>query len=195
VLIQNGIGVEQPYKDAYPANTIISGVAYIAAAQPQHGKIVQSTDTMGLQLGLFPAADPAGCPALVALLQRLNQARVPSVACPNIQEQRWRKLLFNGCYATVCTAMGLDTLDAMTSPLGEELIRGLAEEIRKTAVAAGCHMTEQDVEEFFGKTRGLDMTPSMLQDCRKGVETEVEVLCGNVWRIAEKVGVQTPRVR
>jgi 2-dehydropantoate 2-reductase len=197
VLIQNGIGVEQPYLDAYPSNTIISGVAYIAASQPDPARIVQiiASVPMSLQLGLFPAAEPESCPALVTLLQRLNAASIPSTATHNIQELRWTKLLFNGSVATTCAAMGLNTAAAMESPGGRELILGLMEEIRQTAIASGCHMTPEYVQSFFDRIDGMDMAPSMLQDCRKGIEMEVEVLCGNVWRVAEKVGVSTPRIR
>jgi 2-dehydropantoate 2-reductase len=197
VLIQNGIGVEQPYQDAYPDNTIVSGVAYIAASQPDPARIVQiiASVPMSIQLGLFPAAAPESCSALVTLLERLNAARIPSTPTHNIQELRWTKLLFNGAVATTCAATGLNTAAAMVSPGVKELILGLMEEIRQTAVASGCHMTPESVQAFFHRLNGMDMAPSMLQDCRKGIEMEVEVLCGNVWRAAEKVGVSTPRIR
>ena len=192
VLIQNGIGVEAPYVAAFPGTAIVSGVAYIAAAQPEPGRVVQSTVSMSLQLGVYPSRGASGVEELTELVGALNDAAIPAVALADIQGARWRKLLFNGCYATVCALTRLDTLEAMET--SGTLIRALAEEIRATANAAGCGMKREEVEKFFEKTDGLRMVPSMLQDRNAGREMEVHALCGNVVAIARMFGVAAPRM-
>jgi 2-dehydropantoate 2-reductase len=170
-------------------------VAYIIASQPSPGEILQTGDTMSLLLGHYPPSPPGG--EHTDLISRLNAANMPTQMVHNIQHSRWTKLLINGCYATVCAATGLSTLAVAEAPGGMELLLALGHEIRETAAAAdGCEMSVQEVEGFFReKMRGLDLVPSMLQDARRGVGMEVEALCGNIVRIAERCGVQTPRLR
>lgn len=42
VLIQNGVGVEEPHRRRFPKNPILSAVTVVSAAQVAHGKIVQN---------------------------------------------------------------------------------------------------------------------------------------------------------
>lgn len=42
VLIQNGVGVEEPHRKRFPSNPILSAVTVASAAQVAHGKIVQN---------------------------------------------------------------------------------------------------------------------------------------------------------
>ncbi|KAI5843653.1 6-phosphogluconate dehydrogenase [Tricharina praecox] len=192
VLIQNGIGIEEPYVAAFPGVPIVSGVAYIAAAQPSPGRIVQSTVSMSLQVGVYPARGGAGEEDLGALVGTLNAAGIACVALQDLQGARWRKLLFNACYATVCAVTGLDTHEAMA--VSGALITGLAEEVRLAANAAGTVMKREEVDRFFNKTEGLKMVPSMLQDRIAGREMEVRALCGNVVAIAREFGVVVPKM-
>lgn len=208
VLVQNGIGIEEAYAAAYPGVRLLSGVAYIIASQPAPGLIVQEGEVMRLLLGPYPPS-PEEAEGEEEIVQRMNAARVPTVFYRDIQPQRWKKLLFNGCYATVCAATGLSTMGAWSMPGGRELITSLGHEIRRTAAAAAAvattvaaaaeaPMTEQEVDSFFeglSEGRELDLVPSMLQDAQKGIEMETDVLCGNINRIAEQHGVDTPRMR
>ncbi|KAI5815574.1 ketopantoate reductase PanE/ApbA C terminal-domain-containing protein [Pyronema omphalodes] len=192
LLIQNGIGVETPYHEAYPENSLLTGVAYIIASQPAPGNILQTGDNMHLLLGHYPPRkthDPRHDP----LIERFNAAKCTATIKGDIQLERWRKLLFNGCFATVCAATGLNTGPAIKHAGG--LIRELGHEIAAVAKAEGYEITREEVEGFFDGMWHLDMAPSMLQDCRKGLEMETEVLCGNMVRIAEKHGVQVHRMR
>lgn len=42
VLIQNGVGVEEPHRQRFPKNPILSAVTVVSAAQVAHGHIVQN---------------------------------------------------------------------------------------------------------------------------------------------------------
>lgn len=54
VVIQNGLGVERIYHEAFPENTIISGVTYLLTSQVAPG-VFSHTETQKLHLGPFPA--------------------------------------------------------------------------------------------------------------------------------------------
>ncbi|KAF8539720.1 ketopantoate reductase PanE/ApbA-domain-containing protein [Trichophaea hybrida] len=195
VLIQNGIGVEAAYKAAYPDTPLLSGVAYIIASQPSPGEILQSGSVMSLHLGAFPPSSELQ--EHKDIVSRLTAAGLQTHLHPSILPQRWKKLLFNSCYATICAVTGLGTLAVAQMPGGLEMLLALGHEIRETAGAAGeCEMSVEEIEEFFEvQTKGLDIVPSMLQDAQKGQEMEVEVLVRNVVKIAEKWGVEVPRLR
>ena len=51
VLIQNGLGVEQPFRLAYPHNTLLSGVAYLPTTQLPNG-VCNHSEIERLHLGL-----------------------------------------------------------------------------------------------------------------------------------------------
>ncbi|KAI5784059.1 ketopantoate reductase PanE/ApbA C terminal-domain-containing protein [Pyronema domesticum] len=192
ILIQNGIGVEAPYLEAYPQNALITGVAYIIASQPSPGDILQTGENMHLLFGHYPGReidDPIHHP----LIERFNASGCTTTLKGDIQLERWRKLLFNGCFATVCAATGLNTGPAIKH--AGALIRELGHEIAAVAKAEGYIITAEEVEGFFDGMWHLDMAPSMLQDCRKRIDMETEVLCGNMVKIAEKHGVEVHRMR
>ncbi|KAG8793259.1 hypothetical protein FRC17_008471, partial [Serendipita sp. 399] len=42
VLIQNGIGIEKPYSDAFPGNVLLSAVTVVSAEQIEHGVVRQN---------------------------------------------------------------------------------------------------------------------------------------------------------
>jgi 2-dehydropantoate 2-reductase len=57
VLIQNGVGVEEPYRKRFPKNVILSAVTIISAEQVEHGVIVQNRWT---RISIGPYTDGLG---------------------------------------------------------------------------------------------------------------------------------------
>lgn len=57
VLIQNGVGVEEPHRTRFPKNPILSAVTVVSAAQVAHGKIVQNRWT---RISIGPYLESAG---------------------------------------------------------------------------------------------------------------------------------------
>lgn len=198
VLIQNGIDIEEPYRAAFPENPIISGVAYITVSQPSPSHILHVGTLIRLVLGLFDRPTTENKEKMNYLVELFNSAKFPTTAQDDIQTERWNKLGWNGSYNVICAITGLDTEAYLaTSPEAVELIREVIWEIARTANATGAQV---DGEELANKYidwtyTGPPVIPSMLQDARNGVPMEIEVLCGNVWRIAEKFGVETPRIK
>lgn len=198
VLIQNGIGIEEPYRAAFPENPIISGVAYITVSQPSPSHILHIGVYVRQVFGLFDRPNTADKEKMNYLVDLFNSSQLPTTVEDDIQTERWHKLGWNGSYNVICAITGLDTkMYLATSPEAVELVREVIREIAHTANAAGSRI---DVEELVKKHvdwtyNGPIVVPSMLQDARNGVQMEIEVLCGNVWRIAEKLGVETPRIK
>ncbi|THV93591.1 2-dehydropantoate 2-reductase, partial [Aureobasidium pullulans] len=53
VIIQNGVGNEEPFRTTFPNNTIISCVTWVGATQTSPG-LIKHTKSEDMQMGLFP---------------------------------------------------------------------------------------------------------------------------------------------
>lgn len=198
ILIQNGIGIEEPYRAAFPENPIISGVAYITVSQPSPSHILHVGDFIRLVFGLFDRPTTANKEKMNYFVELFNSVQFPAEANDDIQTERWNKLAWNGSYNVICAITGLDTATYLgTSPEAVELIREVIHEIARTANATGAQLDEEKLaNKYIDWTyTGPPIIPSMLQDAKNGVPMEIEVLCGNIWRIAEKLGVETPHIK
>ncbi|PWW75524.1 6-phosphogluconate dehydrogenase C-terminal domain-like protein [Tuber magnatum] len=198
ILIQNGVGIEEPYRLAFPKNPIASGILYLTISQPTPGEIRQEGKANSLRIGPDHPL-PEEEQEKIQFFGDVLGASCEVTVHKDIRYERWRKVAWNGCWNTVCAATGLDTQSLIqSSPEAKELIIDLLREIAMTAEAVGIKMDPIDslIEVHVGWTlEAPPIVPSMLQDARKGVQMEVEVLCGNIWRAAEKVGVKTPHIK
>ncbi|KAG0638959.1 2-dehydropantoate 2-reductase [Tuber brumale] len=200
ILIQNGVDDvgEPPYRLAFPGNPIVSGVLYIIASQPTPGEIRQEGKVNDLHIGPDHPL-PEKEQEKIQFFGDVLGASCKVTVCRDIRYERWRKAAWNGSWNTVCAATGLDTQCLIkSSPEAKELVINLLQEIVATAEAVGIEMDPIDslIEDLVGWTlKAPPITPSMLQDARKGAQMEVEVLCGNIWRAAEKAGVKTPNIK
>jgi len=82
-------------------------------------------------------------------------------------------------------------------PWPRKFINGVLDELYEVACATLGRRVDRQLRDYaLPLTKDISqIVPSMLQDARKGVEMEVEALCGNVWRAAERAGVQAPRLQ
>ncbi|RPB20687.1 6-phosphogluconate dehydrogenase C-terminal domain-like protein [Terfezia boudieri ATCC MYA-4762] len=222
ILFQNGINIEAPYKEAFPLNPVISAVLYISCSQPVPGKIVHVGDIDIVKLGLYPdlpAREPTH-PSLQLISDLLQGGGCNAAAIPHIQSYRWLKTVYNGCWNVLCAVSGLDTHAFLaSSPRAREAARALSQELIAVAKRAlgilgadGQLASEGEGEGKVAKEalmlwsseaatagwnialaeRLVPITPSMLEDARKGMEMEVEAFCGEVVRTGERLGVELP---
>jgi 2-dehydropantoate 2-reductase len=199
VLGQNGIGIEQEYVLAYPNNTIISGVVYLPTTQVQPG-IVEMGPLEQFQIGVFPSTAPAP-----AQKQAEDYAAIYTAAgatCkvfPDIQLQRWIKLSVNAAWNPMTALTLCDDANLLrSSPGSAVMIAKVMREVGLVAAAAGypTAITEEEIQSQMARSMKRLETggkePSMLTDVRYKRPIEIEAIIGNVVRIAEPLGVQTP---
>ncbi|CUS11704.1 unnamed protein product [Tuber aestivum] len=198
ILIQNGVNIEEPYRLAFPKNPIASGILYCTISQPSLGEIRQEGKVNSLRIGPdypLPEKEQEKIQFFGDVLGESCEVTVHR----DIRYERWRKVAWNGCWNTICAATGLDTQSLIqSSPQAKELVINTLREIVMTAEAVGIKMDPIDslIEDHVGWTlKAPPIVPSMLQDARKGVQMEVDVLCGNIWRAAEKAGVKAPNIK
>jgi 2-dehydropantoate 2-reductase len=174
------------------AERIVGGLAFIAAVREAPGEIRVYTPGY-VTLGEF--GRPAGprVHELVALFQR---AGVACQAVDNLDEARWRKLLWNIPYnGLTIAAGGVATDRILASPELEREVRALIDEIIAAAAKFGYMISAGFVAEQFAHTRRMGAyQPSSLTDYLAGREVEVEAIWGEPLRRAQAAGVAMPHL-
>ncbi|ADU66382.1 2-dehydropantoate 2-reductase [Desulfurispirillum indicum S5] len=192
VLIQNGIDIEVPYRQAYPEHEIISVLAFVCVSRLSPGKILHQ-DYGKLALGNYPEGKT---PYLEALVELLRLGGVTCEVTDRVQEARWRKLVWNASFNTLSVlGGGVDTAQLLADEESCQLVRQVMEEVCLVAAAEGHRLVPSIVDEQIEHTRV--MTPyktSMLLDYENRRPMEVEVIAGNPMRKARLHGLSVPRL-
>ena len=193
VLIQNGIGIEEEIAVAFPANEIISAVAYIGASRRDVNHILH-TGAGRLIIGRFGGGRSDFAVKLALLF---NSVSVPCEVTENIALERWRKLLWNLPFNPVSVlGGGLDSRELCDREGIEELCSHLMDEIIEIANSCGVPLTREMADGQIEYTRNFPpYKTSMLQDFEAGRQLEVDAVIGNAVRIADKLHLAVPYIR
>ena len=102
VLIQNGIGIEQPYRSRFPSTPILSAVTIVSVEQVEPGVIVQNRWTR-ISVGPFTDGNGFDNSALaepfVGLLQKGGISDAEVYDERGLQVVRWHKIaVSHACY-------------------------------------------------------------------------------------------------
>ncbi|KAI1379746.1 2-dehydropantoate 2-reductase family [Hypoxylon crocopeplum] len=203
VLVQNGLNIEAPVVAAFPKNIVLSGISRIGAAETSHGTILHN-DPDRLNVGPFanpnlPEAEQSAAAERFSKLYSASgkvEVAVDKDAA-TVQYMRWRKLLYNACYNSVCAITDLDTsrLRIAGSPI-DDLVRPAMLEILGAAAAAGHELSPDLVPMIIeADPIGIFFKPSMQQDVEKGNLTEYESILGEPIKVAEQFGVAVPTLK
>ncbi|KAI8714164.1 hypothetical protein NCS52_01135800 [Fusarium sp. LHS14.1] len=205
VLIQNGLGIEKPFLEAFPDNVCLSGVSFCGVQETSPGHILHNEpDVSTISAFINPTMDSEKQHQKAREFVRLYEAsgNVKTSFHPDAQAVRWRKLLTNAVFNPICALTNLDTgrlrLTAMLG--GPSIFQGLImpamREIQDAALSvANVTLTEDYIDSAIeGDSVTSFVMPSMQQDARKGNCIEHEVILGEACRAAQEHGVAMPVV-
>lgn len=202
VLIQNGIGIEAALRRKLPAATIISGCAWIDATIVDNGRLLTHYGREFLVLGTHPTPDGRHEEESLKLLtDLLLKGGVKPLPESDIVAQRWRKVLWNAAYSSLCTVSRSSMKELLAQPnieLVNTAIKGIMDEIVLVARASGVHtgsLLEDEATDILRRTKPTDFKPSMLVDLEANRPIEVEVILGEIVRKAAEFGVPVPRLQ
>ncbi|KAI0168988.1 ketopantoate reductase PanE/ApbA-domain-containing protein [Hypoxylon sp. FL1284] len=217
VLIQNGVGVEEPYRTRFPQNPIVSAVTVISAEQIKNGLIRQNRWTR-ISLGPYGAglASPPGEAASTAQVVRRGQECMERLAHwwneyggirdvethteLELQTIRWHKLCINAAFnPTAVLSGGRGNADQLTDLELREHVTAIMKEIWDSAP----HVLGKPFPDNLATPdriiksteRNTGARPSMLLDWEAGRPMELEVILGNPVRIARAAGVEMPKLQ
>ena len=218
VLIQNGVGVEEPYRIAFPQNPIISAVTVISAEQIQPGVIQQNRWTR-ISIGPYSGDDILKEGIMDETARKSRNDKAISMNAQfvkllrdgevkdaeeydeaGLQLVRWHKIAINGAMnpSSVLTA-GCGNAEMTLDPELRIHLAGVMQEVLDTApkvlgrpFPAKLATAEQILKSTERNTSGK---PSMLLDWERGNAMELEVILGNPVRIARRKGYEMPRLQ
>ena len=213
VLIQNGLGVEDPYTSRFPSATVLSAVTIVSAAQTDPGVIKHNRWTR-ISIGPYlpgstdtTAQNAAGKTAIernrtfVKLLQDGGITDAEEYSHAKLQMVRWHKIAINASMNPSAVLSNGSTNNAMSSdPELYRHLKGLMEEVLSVApkvlgtpLPKELATPEQILKSTLKNKSGS--RASMLLDWEQGKKMELEVILGNPIRIAREKGLEMPRLQ
>ncbi|KAK6368559.1 hypothetical protein LTR64_006713 [Lithohypha guttulata] len=196
VLIQNGVGNEDPFRAAFPQCTILSCVTWVGAIQHSPG-IINHTKSEDMQIGLFPSPDidhTIEKQKLDGFVSLLTEGQTVFQVVENIQIQRWEKVVWNAAWNSITTLTMLDTqMWLKSSSNAMPMTRRLMAEVIDVAQKCGVPIEYELIDRLIDKI--LDMPgigSSMRTDCKNGKPLELEVILGTPVRKGREHNVSIP---
>lgn len=180
VIVQNGLGVEQPFIDAGFAQ-VYRCVVYVTS-QPglDHDFLFRAITPSLVGVIHGRGSDLDGC------IESLNTQGFPFRAEANIQREIWKKVIVNSVFNSICPLLDVDS----GVFIRDEQARALARElVRECLVLTGrlkLDLSETEMMDHVlhisGQSDGKLI--STLQDIRMGRPTEIEFLNLGITRLA-----------
>lgn len=212
VLIQNGLGVEEPYTKRFPTAAICSAVTIATCAQPEHGIIKHNRWTRINSGPYLPHLDTGNShasdariteqnDAFIALLKEGGIKDAEAYSHAKLQLVRWHKIAINASFnPTSVITLGSPNAAMASEPELQIHIRGVMQEILDTAPKILGQPFPKEfatpdaiVRSTIRNTSGSK--PSMAMDWEQGKRMETEVILGNPIRIARSRGFEMPRLQ
>jgi len=210
VLIQNGLGVEQPYTRRFPRSSVLSAVTVASAAQPSNGYIKHNKWTR-INVGpYFSEPNPRSESIEKATIQNktfvdllLKGGIKDAIADTHAKLQlvRWHKIAINAAMNPSAVLSGGSTNEAMSNdPELYVHLKGVMDEVLTTApkVVGTTFPAEFAASEAILRSTQRNKSgskPSMLLDWEGGKQMELEVILGNPIRLAREKGFEMPRMQ
>ena len=201
VLIENGIGIESYWNNVRSKAVLLLGTSYISSTNTKAE--VKQYGTDNIKFGLFQGENkPHSLEVLDRFIDMYKTKSNKVVKDENVQHSRWKKLLYNAVYNTICCLVDLDVgrLYELKDSLDivNNLILPLMKEVQFVANQdlrfheSNDLVTDEDVKQMEMLTAKFDApnfyAPSMLMDLRNSRAIELEIILGNILKIYDQTG-------
>ncbi|KAJ6008287.1 hypothetical protein N7540_012263 [Penicillium herquei] len=196
VIIQNGVGNEEPFRSQFPDASILTCVTWVGTIQSTPG-IVKHMKSEDMQIGLFPNSkvDPATeQQRLKTFTDLLEHGKTRFQIMEDIQRQRWEKVVWNVAWNSLTALTMLDTQSWLHSSAdAEPFTRKLMKEVINIARGCGVQLEDGLVDQLMDKINSLPGIGSSMQtDCKNGRPMEIDVILGFPVRKARELGISAP---
>ncbi|KAH6950098.1 enolase C-terminal domain-like protein [Fusarium avenaceum] len=198
VIIQNGVGNEDAFRERFPNVTIISCVTWVGARQPEPG-VIEHTTSEDMQVGLYPnkAGDETSDTQRLSQFESLlSIGKTIFQIVPNIQVQRWEKVVWNAAWNSLTALTLMDTHSWLSSSdLSTPMTRKLMKEVINVANALSVPLEDELIDKLIDKI--LRMPPigsSMRTDYENDKPMEVEVILGYPVKKGRELGIDVSTI-
>lgn len=203
VLIQNGLGVEEPYRKRFPQAAILSAVTVTSAAQPENGVIKHNKWTR-INSGPYPDDSAEATHKNKRWNELLIAAGIGDASAydaAKMQLLRWHKIAINAAFNPSSVLAGCaDNATMSHDPDTYEHLKAVMEEVFEAAYKVIGQRFPKDfasAEQILRSTQRntSGSKPSMALDWEGGKKMELEVILGNPVRLAREKGIDMPRLQ
>ncbi|KAJ5826446.1 hypothetical protein N7474_003584 [Penicillium riverlandense] len=196
VIIQNGVGNEEPFRRKFPQCSILTCVTWVGATQTSPG-IVKHTKSEDMQIGLFPNLqidDKVELQRLERFADLLQHGQTRFQILEDMQRQRWEKVVWNAAWNSLTTLTMVDTQTWLhSSEDATPFTRQVMREVINIGRGCGVPLTEDLIDQLMGKINAIPGIGSSMQtDCKNGRPMEIEVILGFPVRKSRELGIAAP---
>ncbi len=191
ITIQNGLGNFELLRDAVGERRAAVGVIYVGARLDAEGTLHATGPgraVLGRPIGTAPRAE---LERLAALLREGSMTvEVVDDPWPSV----WRKVVTNAAVNPITALLGTLNSELVKDVAASRIADGLAREVARVASAAGVNISEDDAVKWWREMAELTgpNRSSMLQDVEAKRATEVDAICGAVYREGQRLRVAAP---
>ncbi|CDO69898.1 hypothetical protein BN946_scf184884.g57 [Trametes cinnabarina] len=214
VLLQNGIGIEDNLLEALSKveapSVVISGCCWVDTTAVDGGRKIVQHGNERLVLGYHrlpesptgSAQDDLSKQSLERLCSLLHAAGGNVEPAPDVDIARWRKVLWNASFSTLCTLTRCHVGDVLALDSSRLALRDIMSEVLNVARAVlppselrEQVLTYEVVDHIIAHENPKSVfRPSMLVDLDNGRPMEVEAIVGGVLRRAKAKTIATPKL-
>lgn len=190
--LQNGLGVEEPVAEVAGPERVTGAICFIGSTRTAPG-VIDCVFPGLMMIGKFGKPASERTHAIATLFTRSG---VKCQAHDNLEEMRWRKLVWNAPFNGLSIAAGSITTDVILADEGlRTLARRLMEEVVDAAAKFGHVIPRTFIDLQFERTAKMGpYRPSSLEDFEAGKDIELEEIWGEPVRRAKSIGVPVPRL-
>lgn len=188
VLMQNGLGVEQPYLDA-GFSEIYRCILFVTSQMKDEFHI-RFRQIVTSPIGVIKGDNQK----LQRIIEMLSTSGFQFSVEENIQVRIWQKTILNSVFNSICPLLDVDNGIFYRNDELANLALEVMEECVKVAFAVGINLDiNQLKEQMLTISKVADgQFISTLQDIQSGRETEINSLNREIVRIADE---QNPKIR
>lgn len=188
VSLQNGLGNVETLGAALGDARVVAGAAEVGATLRGPGRALAGGGNRIL------LAEHPRTPEAADLLRR---AGFDVGTVPDARDLLWAKLAAAAPLLPLTALLGVENGEVLRRPSAAALLLEAAREVAEVARAAGVRLPEGEPDAPARRVAAATSSnlSSMLQDVRRGVETEVDAVNGAVEREARRLAVAAPANR
>jgi 2-dehydropantoate 2-reductase len=180
VILQNGLGVEQPYLDLEGLRVYRCVLYMTSQKNPDGGYTFMPVTSSPIGVVRGTAEE------LEDVVSTLSTGEFPFTVHANIQAEVWKKVILNAVFNSICPLLNVDNGIFVRDEQTARLARDVVDECLLVMHSQGFGLSADDVmQQLFAISRRSDgQLISTLQDLNAGRETEMDYLNLEIARAA-----------
>ena len=189
VPLQNGVECDEQLAARFGRSRVLPAAVYVGATLDEPG-VVSHAAPARISIGAQQGFDERRLAAVHETLAATGQVVQVS---PDIQRERWRKLMWNASFNTVSAITLRTPAELLAVPETRALLAAIMSEVVAVARAQGIDLQRSDVDEHIAWTeRASGMRTSTMVDRQRGRTMEADALIGVIVRKGREADVATP---